>query len=58
MGANSNWRQQSSVGKYVYILTRWRASKMAVTELKEDLVKDVKAVLLPELNIARLWNRC
>jgi len=27
---------------------------MAVTELKEDLVKDVKAVLLPELNIARL----
>jgi hypothetical protein len=54
MGAHSNLRQQISVGEFVYILTSWRASKTAVTELKQDSVSDVKAVLLPELNIARL----
>jgi len=29
-------------------------SKTAVTQLKQHFVKDVKAVLLPELNVARL----
>jgi hypothetical protein len=54
IGAHSNLRQQSFVGEFVYILTSWRDSKTAVTELKQDVVNDVKAVLLPELNIARL----
>jgi len=54
MGAQSNLRQHSSVGEFVYILASWSASKTAVTELKQYLVKDVKAVLLQQPTIARL----